>query len=76
MRAGTRSERRAGLETGNVSVDLPTIWGRLARLGKRATNAPRRLTGVLAWRWHAWKIRKVATREALSVLMHTATGTL
>ncbi len=48
MRAGTCSERRAGLETGNVSVDLPAIWGRLARLGKRATSAPRRLTGVLA----------------------------
>ncbi|MCY4673926.1 MAG: hypothetical protein OXD43_09235 [Bacteroidetes bacterium] len=27
------------------------------------------------WRWHAWKIREAATREALSVLMHTATGT-
>ncbi|MYJ21636.1 MAG: hypothetical protein F4100_12975 [Rhodothermaceae bacterium] len=48
MRAGTRSERRSGLETGNVSVDLPSIWGRRARLGKRATEAPRRLTGVLA----------------------------
>ena len=48
MRAGTCSERRAGLETGNVSVDLPVIWGRLARLGKRATRAPRRLTGAMA----------------------------
>ena len=45
MWAGTCSERRSGLETGNVSVDLPVIWGRLARLGKRA---PRRLTGVMA----------------------------
>ena len=48
MRAGTSSERRAGPETSNVSVDLPSVWGRLARLGKRATEAPRRLTGVLA----------------------------
>ncbi len=48
MRAGTRSERRAGLETGNVSVDLSVIWGRRERFGKRATRAPRRLTGVLA----------------------------
>jgi len=48
MRAGTSSERRAGPETGNVSVDLPAIWGRPARLGKWATRAPRRLTGVLA----------------------------
>ncbi len=48
MRAGTCSERRTGLETNNVSVDLPFIWGRRARFGKRATNAPRRLTGVLA----------------------------
>ncbi len=48
MRAGTCSKRRAGLETINVSVDLPVIWGRLARFGKRATSAPERLTGVLA----------------------------
>ncbi|MCY3594246.1 MAG: hypothetical protein OXH01_03295 [Bacteroidetes bacterium] len=48
MRAGSCSERRAGLETGNVGVDLPLIWGRQVRLGKRATRAPRRYTGELA----------------------------
>ncbi|MCY4673431.1 MAG: hypothetical protein OXD43_06685 [Bacteroidetes bacterium] len=26
---------------------LSSVWGRRARLGKRATNVPRRLTGVL-----------------------------
>ncbi|MCY4672249.1 MAG: hypothetical protein OXD43_00535, partial [Bacteroidetes bacterium] len=35
-------------ETDNVSVDLSVIWGRLARLGKRATSASRGLIGVLA----------------------------
>ena len=27
------------------------------------------------WRWHAWKGKRVATREALREMEHTSTGT-
>ena len=42
------SERRAGLETGNVEADPPRFRGRLIRDGKRAARAPSGSTGVLA----------------------------
>src|SRR5262249_19627246 len=42
------SERRAGLEKGNLEVDLPGIQGRLPSLGKRATYATNDSTGVVA----------------------------
>ena len=42
------SERRAGLETGDVEADPPEIRGRLPAVGKRATRAPAGSAGVVA----------------------------
>ena len=48
MQAGTRSERRAGLENGNAGGDPPDVRGSLASVGKRATDAPAGPAGVVA----------------------------
>ena len=36
----TRSEHRAGLETGNAEADPPELRGKPPTVGKRTTNAP------------------------------------
>jgi len=41
------SERRAGLETANVEVDPPQLWGRPMSPVKRAGNAAGDSTGVV-----------------------------
>ena len=65
--AETRSERRAGLETGNVGADPPLIRGRPMAV----REASDRRTGSFPpgyWRRHVCKMDDVATREALSVV--------
>ena len=75
MQAGMRSECRAGLETENAEADPPELRGRPPVVWEENDTSTRLLPPGY-WHWHACKMEGVATREALSVLQHTATGTL
>jgi len=74
MRAGTRSERRAGLEKDNAEADPPSFRGR-PTAGREESDARTDLLPPGYWRQHAWKMKKAATREALLDAAHAAAGT-
>ena len=74
MRAGTRSERRAGLEKANAEADPPLTRGR-PTAGREESDACTDLLPPGYWRQHAWKMKEAATREALLDAAHAATGT-